>query len=97
MVSRMAQLFPGYEVLALCPFRITRNSDLLIDEGGADLLDEIAKSVKQRRWGDPVRLELQKGFAGTRAVDPGPIYAAGKAAGKSDEQIWAEYDEARRG
>ena len=70
MVSRMAQLFPGYEVLALCPFRITRNSDLLIDEGGADLLDEIAKSVKQRRWGDPVRLELQKGFAGTRAVDP---------------------------
>ena len=58
MVSRMAQLFPGYEVLALCPFRITRNSDLLIDEGGADLLDEIAKSVKQRRWGDPVRLEF---------------------------------------
>ncbi|MGB0098823.1 MAG: siderophore-interacting protein [Nocardioides sp.] len=30
-----------------------------------------------------------------RAVDPGPIYRAGKAAGKTDEQIWAEYDEAR--
>lgn len=30
-----------------------------------------------------------------RAVDPGPIYRAGKAAGKSDEQIWADYDEAR--
>jgi NADPH-dependent ferric siderophore reductase len=30
-----------------------------------------------------------------RAVDPGPIYRAGRAAGKSDEQIWAEYDEAR--
>jgi NADPH-dependent ferric siderophore reductase len=30
-----------------------------------------------------------------RAVDPGPIWDAGKAAGKSDEQIWAEYDEAR--
>ena len=30
-----------------------------------------------------------------RAVDPGPIYRAGKAAGRSDEQIWAEYDEAR--
>ena len=29
-----------------------------------------------------------------RAVDPGPIWRAGKAAGKSDEQIWAEYDEA---
>ncbi|KQW52475.1 siderophore synthetase [Nocardioides sp. Root1257] len=30
-----------------------------------------------------------------RAVDPGPIYRAGKAAGKSDEQIWADYDNAR--
>lgn len=30
-----------------------------------------------------------------RAVDPAPIYARGKAAGLSDEQIWAEYDEAR--
>jgi NADPH-dependent ferric siderophore reductase len=30
-----------------------------------------------------------------RAVDPGPIWRAGKAAGKSDEEIWAEYDEAR--
>lgn len=30
-----------------------------------------------------------------RAVDPGPIWRAGKAAGHSDEQIWATYDEAR--
>lgn len=30
-----------------------------------------------------------------RAVDPGPIWRDGKAAGKSDEQIWAEYDDAR--
>lgn len=31
-----------------------------------------------------------------KRVDPGPIYAAGKAAGKSDEQIWAEYDALRQ-
>jgi NADPH-dependent ferric siderophore reductase len=30
-----------------------------------------------------------------RAVDPEPIWRAGKAAGKSDEEIWAAYDEAR--
>jgi NADPH-dependent ferric siderophore reductase len=30
-----------------------------------------------------------------RAVDPGPIYAAGKAAGRSDEEIWDDYDKAR--
>lgn len=70
MVSRMGQLFPGYEVQAICPFRITRNSDLTIDEGAEDLLMEIAKSVKKRKWGEPVRLELQKGFGGDRAVDP---------------------------
>jgi NADPH-dependent ferric siderophore reductase len=30
-----------------------------------------------------------------RTVDPGPIWRAGKAAGRSDEEIWAEYDAAR--
>lgn len=29
-----------------------------------------------------------------RKVDPGPIWRAGKAAGKSDAEIWADYDEA---
>ena len=32
-----------------------------------------------------------------RSVDPGPIWRAGRAAGHSDEQIWAAYDEARGG
>jgi NADPH-dependent ferric siderophore reductase len=32
-----------------------------------------------------------------RAVDPGPIWRAGKAAGKSDEEIWAAYDAAQQG
>ncbi|WP_193604781.1 siderophore-interacting protein [Nocardioides dongkuii] len=32
-----------------------------------------------------------------RAVDPGPIWRAGKAAGRTDEQIWADYDAARDG
>ncbi|MGL5809966.1 MAG: siderophore-interacting protein [Nocardioides sp.] len=30
-----------------------------------------------------------------RAVDPGPIWQAGKAAGQSDEEIWAAYDAVR--
>ncbi len=32
-----------------------------------------------------------------RAVDPGPVWRAGKAAGKSDDEIWADYDRARDG
>lgn len=31
----------------------------------------------------------------TRQVDPGPIYARGKAQGLSDDEIWAQYDAAR--
>jgi NADPH-dependent ferric siderophore reductase len=31
-----------------------------------------------------------------RAVDPGPIWRAGKAAGHSDEQIWSTYDRAQQ-
>ena len=30
-----------------------------------------------------------------RAADPGPVYRAGKAAGKSDAEIWADYDAQR--
>jgi NADPH-dependent ferric siderophore reductase len=30
-----------------------------------------------------------------RAVDPRPVYEAGRAAGKSDEEIWDDYDAAR--
>jgi NADPH-dependent ferric siderophore reductase len=30
-----------------------------------------------------------------RAVDPGPIWRAGKAAGLGDEEIWAKYDDAQ--
>ncbi len=31
-----------------------------------------------------------------RSVDPGPIWRAGKAAGKTDEQIWADFDAAQQ-
>jgi len=30
-----------------------------------------------------------------RAVDPRPIYEAGRAAGRTDDEIWADYDAAR--
>jgi len=32
-----------------------------------------------------------------RTVDPRPIYEAGRAAGKSDDEIWADYDAVRGG
>lgn len=56
-------LFSGYTPLAVDEFRLTRNADLTIDEDGAeDLLEEIEKELRKRRWGAPVRLEIQKGI-----------------------------------
>ncbi|MCK0471541.1 RNA degradosome polyphosphate kinase [Halalkalibacter sp. APA_J-10(15)] len=57
------QLFKGYTVKSVSPFRITRNADLTIHEEGArDLLSEIEKELKKRKWGEAVRLEMQEGM-----------------------------------
>ena len=54
-------LFSGYTPIAVHSFRLTRNSDLSLDEEGAeDLLEEVEKEVRKRRWGAPVRLEVEK-------------------------------------
>ncbi len=54
-------LFCGYNIKDIVPFRITRNSDLLIDgEGAEDLLAEVEKSLRQRKRGEAVRLEISK-------------------------------------
>jgi polyphosphate kinase len=58
-------LFYGYEMKDIMLFRITRNADLTIDEEDAeDLLVEVEKSLRQRKRGQPVRLEINKGNKG---------------------------------
>ena len=55
----ISKLFPGRRVLCCHPYRITRNADLSLDEDEAeDLLKEVEKSLRQRRWGFAVRLEI---------------------------------------
>jgi polyphosphate kinase 1 len=56
-------LFNGYIPFSVNPFRLTRNADLTLNEEGAeDLLEEIEKELRRRRWGIPVRLEVAKGI-----------------------------------
>ncbi len=60
--SHIAQLFPGLRVLGCYAFRVTRNSELYIDEDEADnLLEAMHEHLQQRRRGDAVRLEVQRG------------------------------------
>jgi polyphosphate kinase len=56
------RLFPGYKVTSAVPFRITRNSDLYIDEEEVkNLLSKIEEELMNRHKGDAVRLEIGKG------------------------------------
>jgi len=56
----LEKLFIGHNILTASCFRITRNADLSIDEEEAeDLLQAIKESVKQRKWGAAVRLEVE--------------------------------------
>ncbi len=54
-------LFKGCHILDVVPFRVTRDSDLDVDEDDIDdLLEEVEKSLRKRKRGAPVRLEIFK-------------------------------------
>ena len=55
----LADLFPGTKLLGYWPFRVTRNSELYIDEEeAANLLKAVENELHNRRKGDAVRLEI---------------------------------------
>jgi polyphosphate kinase len=56
------ELFPGYKLKGAHAFRVTRNSDLYIDEEEAEnLLKKIEDELRNLRRGAAVRLEIEKG------------------------------------
>lgn len=62
IVAHIEKLFYGYSVKSAQAFRLTRNADLTIHEEGArDLLVEIEKELKKRKWGVGSRLEVRVG------------------------------------
>lgn len=53
-------LFPGVEVVRSYCFRVTRDADLDIQEDEADdLISAIESELRKRRFGEPVRLEVE--------------------------------------
>jgi polyphosphate kinase len=54
------RLFPGMEVDSTCAFRITRNADIRRNEEEAeDLLSMISDELRERRFAEVVRLEIE--------------------------------------
>ncbi len=59
IARHLGELFGGLRVVSHTVFRVTRNTDLTIEEEDAeDLLEMIEESLRQRRRSDPVRLEI---------------------------------------
>jgi polyphosphate kinase len=59
IIANLARLFPGMEIEAAYPFRVTRNTDMEIQEEEADdLLLTIEENLRRRHFGFVVRLEL---------------------------------------
>lgn len=61
IIVHCQDLFKGCEILDIVPFRITRDSDLDVDEEDTEnLLKEIEMSLRKRKRGASVRLEILK-------------------------------------
>jgi len=57
--AHLQQLFPGLEVTAHHPFRVTRNADVEVEEDrDEDLLQALERELARRRFGPAVRLEV---------------------------------------
>ncbi len=60
--AHLASLFTGREVLNFSQFRVTRHSDLAVDEEDVkNLRTALRKGLVQRNFGDAVRLEVSHG------------------------------------
>jgi polyphosphate kinase len=60
IAQNLDALFPGMEIRASYRFRVTRDADLDLQEDEADdLLRMIESELRRRRFGEPVRLEVE--------------------------------------
>src|SRR4051794_7551970 len=83
IAANLDALFPGMEILEHHLFRVTRNADLALEEEEApDLLEAIEEELRKRRFGNVVRLEIERSMPhATRAllmrglnVEPPDVY-----------------------
>ena len=93
IAAHLPMLFPGLDVVAAFPFRITRDADLEIEvDEASDLLTTVEEIMEQRAKGKPVRIEIECSMHDTichmlekkLGVPPDMIYRVGHPLGMAD-------------
>ncbi len=101
IAAHLCRLFPGMEIECHYPFRVTRNTDLTVQEDGEeadDLLAAVEMELRQRRFGQAVRLEIDSSMSDEARdllereleVEPGDIYTVNGPLGLRD--LWALHE-----
>ncbi|MGL4335607.1 MAG: polyphosphate kinase 1 [Turicibacter sp.] len=61
--EKLSDIFTSHHILACSCYRVTRNANSLLDEEGTeDLFGTIQKYLDKRRFGECVRLEIERGM-----------------------------------
>jgi polyphosphate kinase len=69
VAAHAAKMYRGYEIISAAAFRVTRNSNLYLqEEESRNLLESVRTELHNRRKGDAVRLEIDDG-AGPEIVE----------------------------
>jgi polyphosphate kinase len=60
LTHHAARMYRGYDILSVASFRVTRNSNLYLEEEESrNLLESVRTELHRRRKGDAVRLEIE--------------------------------------
>jgi polyphosphate kinase len=63
IAANLGSLFPGMEVLDHSLFRVTRDTDYDVSDEASDMLQAVEEELRRRRFGEVVRLEIDRGMS----------------------------------